>query len=148
MFELAVSIQQPLIHPKISKIGIKVWVSSLKTTPNPSTLDELYWISDLLMMYLEVKSSKARGKSTGMPACKKIVMKIIIMKEEYYLYGLNWYDEIYAFICFWRILFYLSARLSLLALYFYTKNIIHTPIMSNAKKLVNMGETFLYQIWL
>jgi hypothetical protein len=40
--EFAVSIQHPFTHPAMINTGNRIWGSSLKATPNPSTLVELY----------------------------------------------------------------------------------------------------------
>ena len=83
------------------------------------------------MIYLDARLSHARGKSTGMPELRNRVMKRIMRKVEYSLYGLNWNEVISAFMCFCKILPYLFTRVEWLAWYFDTRNISHTPIMSN-----------------
>jgi hypothetical protein len=45
-------------------------------------------------MYREARFAHARGRITGMPELRKSVMKRIMRKVEYSLYGLNWNEVI------------------------------------------------------
>ncbi len=94
MIWFAVNIQHALTQPLINSTGNREWVISLNATPKPSTLVELYWIKDRLVMYREARFAHARGRSTGMPELRKSVMKRIMRKVEYSLYGLNWNEAI------------------------------------------------------
>ncbi len=64
---LALNIHEPTKHPKIIMKGMILIGNALNVWLNPSTRDEVDWIKDLFVMYLENRLKKANGIITGIP---------------------------------------------------------------------------------